>query len=85
MDNIKDIIFTPEQDFEADNPVTHALLVHLIDELEKMNRHLDNWELLSEVCLAAAAFSFHRSGGSSEEFVEKIQTIDIKPDVSELN
>ena len=85
MDNIKDIVFMPEHEFEAENPVTHALLEHLIVELEKMNKHLDSFELLTEVCLAAAAYTFYRSGGSSEEFIEKLRTVDIRPDISELN
>ena len=77
MDNIKDIVFMPEHEFEAENPVTHALLEHLIVELEKMNKHLDSFELLTEVCLAAAAYTFYRSGGSSEEFIEKLQSVNI--------
>ena len=85
MDNIKDIVFMPEQEFEAENPVIHALLEHLIIELEKMNKHLNSFELLTEVCLAAAAYTFYRSGGSSEEFIEKLRTVDIRPDISELN
>ena len=63
----------PEHEFEAENPVTHALLEHLIVELEKMNKHLDSFELLTEVCLAAAAYTFYRSGGSSEEFIEMMK------------
>lgn len=85
MDNLKDIVFMPEQEFEADNPVTHALLEHLIVELETMNHHIKNYDLLTEVCLAAAAYTFYRSGGTSDEFLEKLKTVDIRPDLSELN
>ena len=49
MDNMKyDLIFEPDEEMEkfvAENPVTHALLSHLIDELEEMNQNIGNWAL----------------------------------------
>ena len=84
MDNMKyDLIFEPDEEMEkfvAENPVTHALLSHLIDELEEMNQNIGNWAYL-----AAAAFTFYRAGGTNDEFMEKLQSVDIRPDISKLN
>ena len=89
MDNMKyDLIFEPDEEMEkfvAENPVTHALLSHLIDELEEMNQNIGNWAYLTDVVLAAAAFSFYRAGGTNDEFMEKLQSVDIRPDISKLN
>ena len=89
MDNMKyDLIFEPDDEMEkyvAENPVTHALLSHLIDELEEMNQNIGNWAYLTDVVLAAAAFTFYRAGGTNDEFMEKLQSVDIRPDISKLN
>ena len=89
MDNMKyDLIFEPDEEMEkfvAENPVTHALLSHLIDELEEMNQNIGNWAYLTDVVLAAAAFSFYRAGVTNDEFMEKLQSVDIRPDISKLN
>tara|TARA_R100000781_G_scaffold29878_1_gene21925 strand:+ start:490 stop:759 length:270 start_codon:yes stop_codon:yes gene_type:complete len=89
MDNIiDDIIFgldEESQDFVSDSPVTTALLSHICLELESMNKTVNNWSLLTDIVLASAAFTFYKSGGNSEEFLQKIRTIDISPDISKLN
>ena len=88
MYNIDDIIFELDDEIKeiiADNPVTDALLSHLCLELESMNKPIDDWRLLTDITLAASAFCFYRGGGSSDEFLEKIQSIDIRPDISKLN
>ena len=92
MDNVKDndieIIFSPDdemKDFVADNPVTHALFSHLVDELTNMNIALDDWVSLTDITLAAAGFCFFKAGGTPEEFLKKLMSVDIKPDKMELN
>jgi len=88
MDNIDDIIFELDEEVKeviADNPVTDALLSHLCLELEEMNQKIGNWAYLTDVVLAAAAFSFYRAGGTNDEFMEKLQSVDIRPDISKLN
>ena len=89
MDNIiDDIIFEPDdelQEFIADNPVTHALLTHLIDELEGIHDQIPDWNVITDIVLAAAAFSFFKSGGTSNDFLQKLKTVDIQPDISKLN
>ena len=50
-----------------------------------MNQNIGNWAYLTDVVLAAAAFSFYRAGGTNDEFMEKLQSVDIRPDISKLN
>jgi hypothetical protein len=50
-----------------------------------MNQNIGNWEYLTDVVLAAAAFSFYRAGGTNDEFMKKLQSVDIRPDISKLN
>ena len=93
MDNIKydlmymgfDINEEEAKRFMTENPITHALLTHLIEEIDSMNETIKDWSFLTDVVLATAAYTFYRSGGTSKEFMQKLKSVDIAPDISKLN
>ena len=93
MDNIKydlmymgfDINEEDTKKFMTENPITHALLSHLIEEIDSMQETIKDWSFLTDVVLATAAYTFYRSGGTSKEFMKKLKSVDIAPDISKLN
>ena len=80
-----DIMFEPEQEFAADNPVTHALFVNLVGELESMHKAGIAWQDICNITLAAAAFSFFKDGGNADEFLDKLMTVNISPENIDIN
>lgn len=80
-----EIMFEEEKEFSVENPVTHAIFVGMVENLQSINKTGIDWETICDVTLASAAYCFFKSGGSPDEFVEKLTTVNIAPDNIDIN
>lgn len=80
-----EIMFQEEKEYASENPVTHAIFVAMVENLQSIHKTGIDWETICDITLASAAYCFFKSGGSPDDFVKKLTTVSISPDNIDIN
>tara|TARA_R100000664_G_C2746435_1_gene134095 strand:+ start:934 stop:1197 length:264 start_codon:yes stop_codon:yes gene_type:complete len=80
-----EIMFSEEKEYAAENPVTHAIFVSMIENLQSINKAGIDWETICHITLASAAYCFFKTGGTAEDFINKLSNVNITPDNIDIN